>query len=86
MDQHLLEVDLAQEGLRRKDLMKKPIQRRTVDYGSGITRWFQERSKIKSFRDVRYMLPEHDSIVDVNHNKKYFILTFVVTTAICLSI
>ncbi|KAG4305998.1 hypothetical protein PORY_000908 [Pneumocystis oryctolagi] len=65
MDQHTPETDLISEGLRRKDPIKKPIQRRTVDYGSGITRWFQEKSKIRSFRDVRYMLPKQDFIIDL---------------------
>ncbi|EMR11801.1 hypothetical protein PNEG_00227 [Pneumocystis murina B123] len=59
-----LEVDQS-EGVRRKDPIRKPMQRRTVDYGSGITRWFQERTRMTSFKDARYMFPKQNFIVDL---------------------
>lgn len=58
------EVDQP-EGVKRKEPMKKPMQRRTVDYGSGVTRWFQERTRMASYKDVKYMFPKQNFIVDV---------------------
>ncbi|KAF9103025.1 hypothetical protein BGX29_003896 [Mortierella sp. GBA35] len=45
--------------------MRKSIQRRTVDYNHSITRWLQTAPYIKNKRDLPFLRPEPNFIVDM---------------------
>jgi polyadenylation factor subunit 2 len=46
--------------------MRKAIQRRTVDYNHSVARWMQERVWIRDRRDMRYLRPDPNFIVNVS--------------------
>ncbi|CEJ00508.1 hypothetical protein RMCBS344292_14561 [Rhizopus microsporus] len=45
--------------------MRKAIQRRTVDYNHSVARWMQERVWIRDKRDIKFLRPDPNFIIDL---------------------